>query len=77
MLKGESWSPVSINLIEFLYQFRDKIEVLKAELINGTFIYNVQRFDQTYHSISECAIEFIVRKRPTEELARKGRLPSR
>jgi hypothetical protein len=38
-------------------------------------MYNVQRFDQTYHSISECAIEFIVRKKTDEEIARKGRLP--
>lgn len=75
ILKGESWSPASISLIEFLYQFRDKIEVLKVELINGSFLYQTQRFDQTYHSISECAIEFIVRKRPTEEIERKGRLP--
>jgi SAM-dependent methyltransferase len=73
--KSQSWSPASINVIEFLYQFKDKIEVLKVELVNGTFIYGIHRFDQTYHSISECAIEFIVRKRTGDELARKGRLP--
>jgi SAM-dependent methyltransferase len=77
ILKEESWSPASINLLEFLYQYRDKVEVLKVELINSAFIYGVQRFDQTYHSISECAIEFIVRKRPADELLRKGRLPAR
>jgi SAM-dependent methyltransferase len=75
ILKNESWSPASINLIEFLYQFKDKIEVLKIELMNSTFIYNVQRSDQTFHGISESAIEFIVRKRPADELLRKGRLP--
>jgi SAM-dependent methyltransferase len=75
MVKDESWSPVSINLIEFLYQYKSKIEVLKAELVNTTFIYDVQRFDQTYHHISECAIEFIVRKRPQLEIDRKGRYP--
>jgi SAM-dependent methyltransferase len=77
VLKESSWSPGSINVVEFLYQFRDQIEILKIELINQAFIYGVQRFDQTYHSISECAIEFIVRKRPTDELLRKGRLPAR
>jgi len=75
ILKDESWSPASINLIEFLYQFKDKIEILKIELINSSFIYNVQRFDQTYHSISECAIEFIVRKKNESEISRKGRYP--
>lgn len=75
ILKEESWSEGSINLIEFLYEFKDQIEILKVELVNGSFIYDVQRFDQTYHSISECAIEFIVRKKTTEEILRKGRLP--
>jgi SAM-dependent methyltransferase len=77
ILKNESWSPSSINLLEFLYQYKDKIEVLKVELINGAFIYNVQRFDQTYHSISECAIEFVVRKLTQEEINAKGRYPAK
>lgn len=75
ILKNESWGPNSINLVEFLYQYKDKIEVLKVELINGTFIYDVHRFDQTYHHISECAIEFIVRKKTEIEISRKGRIP--
>jgi len=73
--KDTSWSPVSINLLEFLYQYKDKVEILKVELINQAFIYDVQRFDQTYHSIAECAIEFIVRKRTAEEIEKLGRLP--
>ena len=76
IIKNESWSPVSINLLEFLYQYKDKVEVLKVELINGAFIYDTQRFDQTYHSISECAIEFVVRKRTQLEIDNKGRLPA-
>jgi SAM-dependent methyltransferase len=75
ILKDSSWSPVSINLVEFLYQFKDQIEVIKVELINASFQYDIQRIDQTYHSISECAIEFIVRKRPEVEQIRKGRFP--
>lgn len=75
ILKQVSWSPSSINVIEFLYQFRDKIEVLKVEQINQAFLYEQKRLDQTYHSISECAIEFIVRKKTTDEILRKGRLP--
>lgn len=75
ILKHESYSNSSINVLEFLYQYKEQIEVIKIELINGSFIYGVQRFDQTYHSISECAIEFIVRKKTDEEKAKKGRLP--
>lgn len=76
ILKEESWCISSINLIEFLYEFKDQIEILKIELINGSFKYNEHRYDQTAHSNSECAIEFIVRKKTPEEFARKGRLPN-
>jgi SAM-dependent methyltransferase len=75
ILKGESWAPNSISLIEFLYQYKDQVEVLKVELVNSSFMYDIRRIDQTYHSISECAIEFIVRKKTTEEIKQKGRLP--
>lgn len=77
ILKDSSWSPASINLIEFLYQFKDSIEVIKIDLQNSSFIYDIARVDQTYHSISECAIEFIVRKRTAPELIAKGRIPGR
>jgi len=73
--KDSSWSPVSINLLEFLYQYKDRVEVIKMELQNSTFIYDIPRVDQTYHHIAECAIEFIVRKKTATEIIRKGRLP--
>lgn len=75
ILKDQSWGANSINVLEFLYQYKDKIEVLKVELVNQSFLYDAPRFDQTFHSISECAIEFIVRKKTQEEIDRKGRLP--
>lgn len=73
--KKSSWSPVSHNVTEFLADFANDIEILKIERVDGSFIYDVQRFDQTYHGISECAIEFIVRRRTAEEQQRQGRLP--
>lgn len=73
IMKYESWSPVSYNLLDFLFMFRSEIEVLKIELLNGSFQYNHSRYDQTYHNISESAIEFIVRKKLPEEITRKGR----
>jgi SAM-dependent methyltransferase len=75
ILKEKSWSPVSVNLIELLYQFRSKIEVLKIDLVNGSYEYDRERFDQTLYGISECAIEFIIRKRPASEIAKLGRYP--
>jgi SAM-dependent methyltransferase len=73
--KPQTWSPVSNNVFDFLGHFNKAIEVLKVELINSSFNYNQQRYDQTYHGISECAIEFVVRKKSIEEISRGGRLP--
>jgi SAM-dependent methyltransferase len=75
ILKESSWANNSVNLIEILYLFRSQVEILKIELMNSTFVYNIPRVDQTLHGISECAIEFVLRKRTDEEIAKKGRLP--
>jgi SAM-dependent methyltransferase len=75
ILKASSWSPASINVLEFLQHYSSEVEVLKIELVNASFIYDTHRYDQTSLSISECAIEFIVRKRTANEIERKGRLP--
>ena len=61
--KTESWSPVSNSVMAFLFSFADQVEVLKVELVDSSFQYNQARYDQTAFGISECAIEFIVRKR--------------
>jgi SAM-dependent methyltransferase len=72
--KTESWSPVSTNLMAFLFAYLDQIEVVKIEKVDATYMYEVPRIDQTAFGISECAIEFVVRKRTEEEIARRGRL---
>ena len=72
ILKTASWSPVSINLLEFLYQYKDQIEVVKIEQMDTAFIRGVERFDQTYQHIAESCIEFIVRKLTDEDRLRKG-----
>ena len=73
--KDESWSPGSNNLLAMLFAFAEHVETLKVELIDAAFKYTEPRHDQTLHGISECAIEFIVRKRTDQEKAQRGRLP--
>jgi SAM-dependent methyltransferase len=73
--KEKSWSPVHVSLTTFLRQFNEDIEVLKVELINGSYMYNSVRIDQTSSSISECAIEFIARKKTQTEKDKFGRYP--
>jgi ubiquinone/menaquinone biosynthesis C-methylase UbiE len=60
--KNDSWSPVSINVVNFLYQFLNHVEIIKIELIDHNFDYSKPQEDQTL-GISESAIEFVLRKK--------------
>jgi len=61
--KKASWSPRSVNLTDLLAQFTDTAAILKMELLDATFRFQVQgRFDQTLTPIGECAIEVVMRK---------------
>jgi SAM-dependent methyltransferase len=62
ILKAESWSPVSINLWDFLARFKNDIEVIKIEKLTTAYIRSMDQIDQTYYNIAECSIEFILRK---------------
>jgi SAM-dependent methyltransferase len=62
--KASSWSPVSVNLTDLFASVADQAEVLKVELLHHTFLAGRERQDQTLNRVAECAIEFVVRKRP-------------
>jgi len=73
MGKAASWSPKSINLMALLGEFAAAAQTLKAEQLDATFRFGVKRFDQTLTPVGECALEFILRKLPADEIARRGR----
>lgn len=73
--KRASWSGKSINVMSLLGEFSAIAQPVKIELLDSTFRYGMQRFDQTLTPIGECAIEFILRKHTNQELARGGRYP--
>ena len=75
MAKQQSWSGRSVNLFELLAEFSAVAQTIKVELLDATFRYGLQRLDQTMTPVGECAIEFIMRKWPAAEVARKGRYP--
>lgn len=75
MTKQQSWSSRSINVFELLAAHAEVAQTIKVELLDATFRYGLQRMDQTMTPVGECAIEFIMRKLPAAELARKGRYP--
>lgn len=61
--KCHSWSPVSINLMDLLYEFYIEIEIIRLVKIEEFFVADSPIFDQTLTPNGECCIEFIVRKR--------------
>jgi SAM-dependent methyltransferase len=72
--KKQSWSPRSVSVVALLALFCDAIEIVKIELLDSNYFYDVPRFDQTMTMLGESAIEFVIRKRAAAELERKGRL---
>jgi SAM-dependent methyltransferase len=73
--KEKSWSVRSLSVLELLQTLGHAAEVLKAELLDATFRYELPRCDHTLTPVCESAIEFVVRKRTDAELDRGGRLP--
>jgi SAM-dependent methyltransferase len=64
LCKAASWSSVSVNVTDLLRAVADRAEALKVERLENTFLPGRPREDQTRNPVSECAIEFVLRKRP-------------
>jgi putative FmdB family regulatory protein len=47
---------------ELLKEFRDSIKILKLELVDGGYNYDIRGWDQTLGFLSESAIEIIIQK---------------
>ncbi|RZT38472.1 methyltransferase domain-containing protein [Cupriavidus agavae] len=71
--KARSWSARTINLFDLLQTLGAAAQPIKAELLDASFRFRLPRQDQTRTAIGESAIEFIVRKRPADEIAAGGR----
>ncbi|WP_250481473.1 MULTISPECIES: class I SAM-dependent methyltransferase [unclassified Caballeronia] len=62
LYKRESWSPVSINVVDLLRSFEREVSIKKVELLDHSFLHGMERYDQTRTAFSECGIEFVVQK---------------
>ena len=75
MHKARSWSPRSVNVMALLGGFADRAQTIRVEQLDATYRFGFARFDQTLTPVAECALEFILRKFPADEIARGGRFP--
>jgi ubiquinone/menaquinone biosynthesis C-methylase UbiE len=76
IFKEKSWSSHSISLMSLLADFSAVAQIIKMELLDASFRYDLPRFDQTLTPVGECAIEFVMRKLPATEIERMGRYPN-
>lgn len=58
--KKQSWSPRHINILDLIFSL-DKYNIIKIELIDTNYNYNIQNIDQT-RGQAEAFIEFILQK---------------
>jgi len=73
--KRASWSPNSVNVLDLVRLVGTDTELVRLEVLSGTFQYQPGiRVDQTLGA-SESAIEFILRRRHPREAERGGMLP--
>ena len=71
--KTESWSPKSVNVLDLVRGLGSEAELVRMEQLSVTYRYDLPRFDQTLTPVGECGIEFVIRKRPSAEIADRGR----
>ena len=72
VFKDASWSDKSVNVLELLKSLGPQADIIKIEQLISTYRFNLPRYDQTLSPVGECGIEFIVRKRPADEVEAKG-----
>jgi SAM-dependent methyltransferase len=69
--KSSSWSPKSINVLNLLQGLGDAADIRSIRVEDSGYRYSLGNFDQTLTPTSESAIEFIVRKKHSNEIIAK------
>jgi SAM-dependent methyltransferase len=73
IFKNRSWSNRSVNVVDLVRDLGDQAELVRVEQLSATYRFDLPRFDQTLTPVGECGIEFVIRKRPAEEVEARGR----
>ncbi|MBX3712510.1 MAG: methyltransferase domain-containing protein [Lysobacter sp.] len=73
IFKHASWCERSLNVVDLVQALGEAAELVRVEQLSATYRFDLPRFDQTLTPVAECGIEFVVRKRPAEEVAARGR----
>ena len=60
--KRQSWSPKSVNIVDLVREFADLVELERLD-VQRDFYQPQRKGDQTTLPVTECAIEFVLRRR--------------
>lgn len=66
--KESSWSPKSINILDLVKELGPSVDIRSIHVEDKTYRYELPEYDQTLTPVAESAIEFILRKKTTDEL---------
>jgi SAM-dependent methyltransferase len=70
--KENSWAPRSVNILTLLQSLGEKADIRSIRVEDSGYRYSVPSFDQTLTPTAESAIEFIIRKKTSEEVIKKA-----
>ena len=70
--KRKSWSPKSINVTTLLDTLGEAADIRRLTVLESGYRFDLPRIDQTMITGTECAIEFVVRKRTQDEVKAGG-----
>ena len=73
IFKHKSWSNRSINILDLVRDLGEGAELVRLEQLSATYRFDLPRYDQTLTPVGECGIEFVIRKRTSDETADCGR----
>lgn len=73
--KSRSWSTRSVNVLDLLGSLGDEVDIRRILVHDSTYRYRLPCYDQTLSFVTDCSIEFILRRRLASEVEAGGRLP--
>jgi SAM-dependent methyltransferase len=73
--KKKSWSARSLNVLDLIGELGETADLVRLERLTSTYRFDLPRYDQTLTPVGESGIEFVVRKRVSEETRRAEARP--
>lgn len=71
--KHASWSPRSLNVVDLVRELGPAADLVRLEQLSSGYRFDIPRYDQSMSPVADFSIEFVVRKRETQEIADRGR----